>query len=947
MPGAKVPLLEELPLLDRAPLSMASLSTQEFEGDPTSFSDMPQLEAFRSSSNSSDNSARELAAAAQAEGSDTHILPDLVIVFPRLEQEDELQSKDASQSSKTRSKKNACLTRNKEDVLSVSQVDALLDQVLVDRDRSSGSRYPRCSELQRIGDEEAAAPHQVQNTVTSVQDAVISDLVTFLAEEGCAATAFASCDGDELFLMLSLGDPTRRAQDDPVALNFASESTHRFQSTFDRDTADKKLEILQTMESHEEVYLTFNKDVVKGMISALDFPPLREAGPSLFKQYSAGVAGVEGSIMRTVDRARLLLGKVETFIDLPSALGHSLISNYYVPHKLSKLEEFRSGKVTGKETHEAWSNFLPSTFLRGLRWKVELGQPIQEIRDYFGERVAFYFLWLGYSAKSLTMCVPFSLVLGITYAFAHPLGAGPNANKDLTLDEMRLEAICYTLAAVLFSIGSTVYLKGWARTESYYATLWDAGGDQLTEASRPSYRGDLVANPVNERKQTKRYPAWKARSVRALANCITAFFISLVVCTVALVYRMERHLPAEYATTAVSVAFSIQILVYQLLWDAITVKLVQLANPRTDAEAKDLAVQYLFPFSFISTYANILFHAFWTSWGEDCMKDNCMVIMRPSLYQVVLPALLAQVVSMLKPYAMYRWSLYSEVRALRQKAGKDVDPKRSFVEAQAKRPDFSTAELNSEMNVMIILIGYVLLFGFVAPCITIAVMITFLAKIRIDAFKLCSVYQRIVPSRHSASGLGEWNTVLRRVVSIGRWTCLAVPIFNLEYFNVNAEASTIIRLMNNGSSSAVGLSPIQKMVLVFALKNALDGICELLEYCINDDSDATKLLRAKRERVATRARTKLAQKLKDDTAQKAAIKRASTTAEFKLSARQADQAAEQLSARVQKHAIQKLDDKHDQWERMDHEDFAPVFSRKTYFGESSTPLLSQPLDSQV
>ena len=47
---------------------------------------------------------------------------------------------------------------------------------------------------------------------------------------------------------------------------------------------------------------------------------------------------------------------------------------------------------------------------------------------------------------------------------------------------------------------------------------------------------------------------------------------------------------------------------------------------------------------------------------------------------------------------------------------------------------------------MMLQLGYVILFGFAALGVIMVTSISFLVKIRVDAFKLCFVYQRIIPN---------------------------------------------------------------------------------------------------------------------------------------------------------------------------------------------------------
>jgi len=100
----------------------------------------------------------------------------------------------------------------------------------------------------------------------------------------------------------------------------------------------------------------------------------------------------EFTLLRSVDSMRLLYDKITDYIDLHELKRMGLISTVYLGHNKDNLVFF----------HTHWSSF------RKILWPA---QPIDEIRDYFGEGVAFYFLFLGFLAKGLLVVSSGSYVL--------------------------------------------------------------------------------------------------------------------------------------------------------------------------------------------------------------------------------------------------------------------------------------------------------------------------------------------------------------------------------------------------------------------------------------------------------------------------------------------------------------------------------------------------------
>merc|ERR1719450_1022720 len=120
------------------------------------------------------------------------------------------------------------------------------------------------------------------------------------------------------------------------------------------------------------------------------------------------------------------------------------------------------------------------------------------------------------------------------------------------------------------------------------------------------------------------------------------------------------------------------------------------------------------------------------------------------------------------------------------------------------------------MNLMMIQMGYIILFAFAAPGVVALVVVAFLVKMRVDAFKLCSVYQRPIPQLcFTEGGIGEWNTILKTLLKFGLWTCILIPVLNLEYFALKAEDSWIVSLVHNEEDNhKQTLNWFQKLIIV-------------------------------------------------------------------------------------------------------------------------------------
>eukprot|EP01043_Picozoa_sp_COSAG02_P008349 COSAG02_NODE_265_length_26599_cov_13.943698_14_plen_730_part_00 len=121
------------------------------------------------------------------------------------------------------------------------------------------------------------------------------------------------------------------------------------------------------------------------------------------------------------------------------------------------------------------ANFTPSR--QPKQWMLWF-QPVDEIRDYFGDEIGLYFAWLGVYTKSLAFSSIFG-VLAMLYGVITAKSADPDLN-DVTL-----------LYSVFVAVWSVVFLQGWTRREAELNFLW--GTENLADSQEP--RIQFVGRP--------------------------------------------------------------------------------------------------------------------------------------------------------------------------------------------------------------------------------------------------------------------------------------------------------------------------------------------------------------------------------------------------------------------------------------------------------------------
>lgn len=184
-----------------------------------------------------------------------------------------------------------------------------------------------------------------------------------------------------------------------------------------------------------------------------------------------------------------------------------LLVDYFPTHDYEEMQFFRKSWADlklvlkfrmrarnneGKYTEGAHYNpYAASNSWAGEKnkpWQCTLWyQPVDEIRDYFGDETALYFAWLGVYTKSLGMQSLFGVVTMIFGMIQNRGDIDPDLN-DFTM--------FYSVSVAVWSV---MFLQQWHRRENELRFLW--GTESLAENQTPrmEFKGKLDINKVTGR----------------------------------------------------------------------------------------------------------------------------------------------------------------------------------------------------------------------------------------------------------------------------------------------------------------------------------------------------------------------------------------------------------------------------------------------------------------
>ncbi|XP_063415358.1 anoctamin-4-like isoform X1 [Mytilus trossulus] len=421
-------------------------------------------------------------------------------------------------------------------------------------------------------------------------------------------------------------------------------------------------------------------------------------------------------------------------------------------------------------------------------------QPLTKIRNYFGEKIAFYFAWSGLLTTSLWVPMLLGLAIfiyGIVNSASSSTDSGSTSNNESTVTEILtvIKEACDNEAtpyyAMIICVWGTLFLELWKRKTSTLAYEWDVDEFEATEPDRPEFYGTKAREDPVTGEEDWYYPMREQLKKFLLSGLTLIFMLCVVLASVlgVIVYRVFASVDycpnispqaCVMVTTVVSSLLNtISILILSKLYDWLARKLTDWENHRTQTSYDDALIVKLFAFQFANNYASCFYIAFVRGrFGEDGIfglgpkyndkcepNGNCMSELSFQILILIickpLPKFFTDVVL---PWLQRLWRKRPQCCCKRKVEG--VQEKLTFVQKEALKPslgDFTMGEYTEK----IIQYGFLMLFAASLPIAPLIALFTNLIDIRVDAKRMLWWYRR--PLAKIAQDIGTWYIILQFV----------------------------------------------------------------------------------------------------------------------------------------------------------------------------------------
>ncbi|XP_061828427.1 anoctamin-7 [Nerophis lumbriciformis] len=444
-------------------------------------------------------------------------------------------------------------------------------------------------------------------------------------------------------------------------------------------------------------------------------------------------------------------------------------------------------------------------------------QPLDHIREYFGEKIALYFAWLGFYTGWL---VPASLVGTLVFLAGFwlmttdiPAQELCNSGNNFIMCPLcnicsfwNYSSICVTYkAGILFDNGGTVFLsvfmslwavtflEYWKRTCSSLSHRWDCSDFQdIEERPRPEFATMApmtMRNPLTGAEEP--YFPEKTRFNRVLTGSMIMVIMVVVVLMflIAIIlyrsilsiviskssYRFLIFSASRIASLTGSVLNLLVILILSRVYISLAHILTRWEMHRTQTKYEDMFILKVFIFQFVNFYSSPVYIAFFKGRfvgypgnyvslfgvrNEDCGAGGCLIELAQELLVIMVgKQLINNIQEFVCPKLRAWWQKRKRSRRVKEIQEEEGEEEEDMYPWEANYQLLVCEGLFSEYLEMVIQFGFITIFVAACPLAPLFALINNWVEIRLDAQKFVTEYRRPVVER--AQDIGIWFDILQ------------------------------------------------------------------------------------------------------------------------------------------------------------------------------------------
>jgi len=412
----------------------------------------------------------------------------------------------------------------------------------------------------------------------------------------------------------------------------------------------------------------------------------------------------------------------------------SLLQHYFPLHEDRKLHEL------------SWNHWK--------EWILMRSDHTNKVRDYFGDKVAFYYLWMSFYWQWLA-------VPGVVGAALQILDVCFRTPDNITAVPFCIFLTIWTLFLPHF----------WRRQEAKYAIAWGTF-DMVPELEpcRPEHTGEPRINPVTA--QVENYYPWQKRMWKYVKSVSCILVTGVLLVFLILLILFARHKLKDGVFLGIQMNIVIWQFIMAICVEIINAQLTKVAkyltveeNHRTQSEHDTHLLAKAFAFKFVNSYFVLYYIAFFKKHANlfgshlHCIRDDCLLDLQLALAIFMFVRLVFQnIYEFISPKfnmwarqfsseTAYKWhNLFNPSNRLEQA---DMSPG----ELQSKREAYDPF---MDFDETLITHGYATLFAVSAPWVVTATLFWIMIETVLDVKNLTETTQRPLPIKMRTNE--PWDT---------------------------------------------------------------------------------------------------------------------------------------------------------------------------------------------
>ena len=398
-------------------------------------------------------------------------------------------------------------------------------------------------------------------------------------------------------------------------------------------------------------------------------------------------------------------------------------------------------------------NILQKRWL--VLWQWPWNQPLDSIRDYFGEKIGFYFLYLQHYTTMLLVPAFLGIVSDVLTVLGTKAHIIPTVISDAT----------YMIYLGIMLFWSTLFIELWKVKQSTYGMKWGMTGYVASELDRPLFEGVDVSSPIDG--SNMRYFPERTKQYRNnVVNIITFISILGIVTVVGCIFLFQNWMDQSEnrhyftigntytGTTLISVIMGLTINILNLLYNGTAQRLNEWENHRTDTEFEDRLISKIFLFQLVNSFVAVTYIAFVKGQITTCLQNDCQAEVSSNISIIFVTTLVARLITQVL-ISMYQQRL----KVLKETEGIAPGLSRSPLEEQYSLQGYDVLLVTlQDYAALVIQFGFTVLFVAAYPLGPTIAFFSAYIQIRVDGWKLCYAYQR--PEPKSVEDIGVWQDMI-------------------------------------------------------------------------------------------------------------------------------------------------------------------------------------------